>query len=159
MQQESDDVVEATKESIAKFIARRVNEEWKNSSKPYMLNQISPDLLAKGINYKEVISPLTLKQFTGSMGQNIKLVMHHTQKSKIGLVPKDQLFEFTNNSIEGRSEQLTASSSTKRNKISRSKFAVLNFLDALNKLDEKEIESVVIPVSILAKLVGVTDED
>jgi hypothetical protein len=160
MQQEPDEFVEGTKESIARFISRRTIAEWRNSSKPYMLNQISPELMSKDIDYKKVIYPLTLKQFAMSIGPDVKMIIHPTQKSKIGLVPKDQMFDFQGTEAESDFSQRTSSSSPKKHyKISRAKFAVLNFLDALNKLDDKELESVVIPVSVLAKLVGVTDED
>jgi len=55
--------LDATADGLGKYIIERTKDVWDTSGAPYMLSWISPELQTKGILYKTIIGPQTLKQF------------------------------------------------------------------------------------------------
>jgi hypothetical protein len=143
--------LDATAEGLGKYIIKRTKEVWDTSSVPYMLSWISPELQAKGILYKTIIGPQTLKQFAATLADHVRLVVHPTQKSRIGLVPKTENFEFE--------EELTLNTSLreatpKKLRQPSQRYIVTQFLVALSRLNDDELNKINIPISVLAKLLG-----
>jgi len=59
--------LDATADGLGKYIIKRTKDVWDTSGAPYMLSWISPELQTKGILYKTIIGPQTLKQFAATL--------------------------------------------------------------------------------------------
>ena len=146
--------MDSTREHIIEIAAQRALEVWTARQQPYLLALLGPDLKARGVDYKEVLRPLRLKEFLQSEGPaKVKLVLHPTQRAKIGIIPKDQDFSYdasvvvpTVTSELDRSTQGAVRPPTPR-------FVVMNFLQLVATLPKEEAEKVQIPTSVLAMLV------
>lgn len=139
-----------TVDDIRKHVIAKTTEVWSTSQQPYLISHISPELRAKGIEYKDIIAPQTLKQFLGTVGE-VRIVQHPLHKPKIGLVPHGVAFEYEEDATVSRS---TESTTPKRPRQPSSGYIVIQFLDALSKLDKEDLDKVNIPVSVLAQIVG-----
>jgi hypothetical protein len=141
-----------TIEELSKFIADRTRQEWELTQEPYLLAKIPPALQGQGKNYREIIDPMTLKQFVSSLTDTVQLVQHPTQKSKIGLIPNGATYSFANLYQGGAT---SVPSNKQKSSYSRNpKNVILNFLQALSHLEAKELEKVQIPISVLVRLLG-----
>lgn len=144
--------IETTPDAILKFAADRAQEAWEKNEYPYLLARLSPDLAREGVNYKGVLGDQKLADFVRSAPGQVKVVSHPTQKSKIGLIPPERDFEFPMQ--PGLPEPRTSASSppSDRNKSSRRRYIVSNFLQLLSELDDADAAQVQIPTNILTKL-------
>jgi hypothetical protein len=143
--------IEPTPEGIAKFLIGRTNEHWGKNKEPYLLSYVTPELQALGINYKAILGPgTTLKQFAGTLADQLKIVVHPIHKAKVGLVPATSNFVFHAEPTVGPIHAEDRPKKKPRQPSQR--FIVMQFLAALSRLSEEEIKSVNIPVSILARL-------
>ena|SRR5690348_12121290 len=141
--------VEPTPEGIANYIRKRTHEEWEQKSSALFLSNVSPELLLRGVNYKEVLPKgTTLKQFVSTL-DDLRIVGHPLQKSKIGVVPKESPFTFE---IEPTVGPSASNQKPKKSRQPNQRFIVSQFLAALSRLSEEEIKQVTIPVHILARL-------
>ena len=148
----SKDEVESTSDGIANFIVERAKEEWERFKRPYYLSNVSPELMLRNVNYKDVLGAGTsLKQFVGSLSCRVQLVSHPIHKAKVAAVPVDSGFSFEAEPAVATSQ---ADEKPKRFRQNSQRYAVLQFLTALSHLTDEEQKSVVIPVHILAKLMG-----
>lgn len=155
--------VEPTEAGISEFIVNSTKAYWAANSQPFMLQDISPALKLRNIDYKSVIgADITLKQFVSRLSDQVTLIIDPKHPAKIGLVPRGQSFTFEpkTQSVEVATPVEMISLPTKKvYKSPRPKFAVLNFLEALSKLTPEELSTVSIPISVLAKIVGTDDEN
>ena len=94
-----------------------------------------------------------MKEFIQSEGAGrVKVILHPSQRSKVGIIPHDQDFEFSEIHTED------AASETERQPITsprvhNSRFIVMNFLQLLATLPPEELAKVKIPTGVLAMLV------
>lgn len=148
--------MDATQEAIIDFAERRAREVWEDKQQPYLLALLSPELMARDVDYKAVLGPLKLKEFLQAEGVGkVKLVLHPTQRSKVGVIPHDIEFSFdaTEYGLAGTAELARPSSGPARPLNAR--FVVMNFLQLLATLPKEEAEKVHIPTSVLAMLIKV----
>jgi hypothetical protein len=123
-----------------------------SSGCPFKGLPISLDLMTEGVEYKKIIEPQTLKQFVNTIS-DVRLVVHPTQKAKIGIVPANANFSFENGvSDTGKTD--SDQRSTKSQKQANPKFILIQFLQMLSKLDDETLNEVHIPVRVLARIVG-----
>lgn len=144
-------MIEKTEEGFKAFLAARADFFWKNGEQPYHLSLVAGDLKAEGVNYKDILGDEKLKAFVArtSDENGYRLVEHPLKKPKIGIVPADAKFEFTDIPPLPRSSpnpKLLAPSSQDR--------AVLDFLQVLSKLDDADLDTVIIPTRVFVKLLG-----
>lgn len=139
-------------ESILSFAAERAQEEWDKNEQPYMLADLSPDLARNGINYKSVLGGQRLKAFVVSSPKHVKVIVHPTQKAKIGLIPPDEEFEFTTEPPSAATQAKSASTFGGKGRRSHRRHIVSNFLQLLSELDDDAVAQVQLPTHILTKL-------
>ena len=80
-----------------------------------------------------------------------RLVEHPVQKPKVGIVPYEVEFKF---SEFERTAPFTEDPPEATHFVSERERAVLSFLRSLSHLSEQEIDSVVIPTRVLTKLLA-----
>ncbi|KAB1086173.1 hypothetical protein F4V91_06830 [Neorhizobium galegae] len=145
--------MEFTAETLADFIEEKTREYWKKNETPFLLADVGPAITkaaSPDFNYKALIAPLSLKQFVAGMSGKVKVVQHATHKAKVGVIPANEDFEFGDKVVFEVSME-PKENPTKSHSRSN-KYIVLNFLQALASLDDSELDKVVIPASVLAKL-------
>jgi hypothetical protein len=140
--------IEATPDGIAKYIVERAQQTWDETKSPLLLSSISPELKLRGVNYKEVVQGMTLRQFVGTL-ENLRIVVHPLQKAKIGVVPNDSTFVFE---VKPTVRPATTGERSKKVRQPNQRYIVMQFLAALSRLSEDERKSVSIPIHILARL-------
>ncbi|MCC5957701.1 MAG: hypothetical protein JJU07_16495 [Natronohydrobacter sp.] len=141
-----------TKEELIEFLQRRTTEVWEDSSQPYYLARVQPDLQESGRNYRDATGEQTLASFSETV-PDIRVVRHPHQKAKIGLVPASSSFEFLE--IEGQSStEATTPLMPSRSRIYRpgSQRVVADFLQLLSTLDDDILKDFHIPSLVLAKM-------
>lgn len=130
--------VTATLEDIIQSVT---HEYWHENQKPLLLSGL-PKMLAKECpDLQTHLKGQRLKDFiseTAAQGR-YKLVVHPLQKAKIGVVPFDIEYNFSDAS------DLSV-------KVRNVQSVTLAFLRVLESLPEHEADKVVIPTSVLIKL-------
>lgn len=141
--------MDATESGIIAFLREKAEARWQEKQ-PYPLSLAAAEIKSEGgIDYRAVLRDERLKAFvkrTQNQG-GYKLIEHPNQKAKLVIVPTAAEFEFP---VE------TSPTGAKRDDSSEehSERALVQFLRALAKLSDDEIDGVVIPTSVLVKLVG-----
>lgn len=118
--------------------------QWQQRRQPVFLSSLPPLLEAHGlVNYKEILSGQTLKQFVKDSGPTYgcKLVEHPTQRAKLALVPSDVPFDFTS---EVRNPPAVAITSEDVETF----FRVLAFV-------AEDDSNLMLPASVIAKLIAI----
>jgi hypothetical protein len=142
--------MEKTTGALSEFITSKTKEHWDDTQTPWLLADVAPALREEGFDYKALIAPLTLKQFAAGMSGKVKVIQHSTHKAQIGLVPDGATYSFEQKASEpkGGSKDEPGPKHPPRS----NKYVVLNFLQALSSLSDEDLEKVVVPTSVLAKL-------
>jgi len=151
--------MEATPELIVDFAAQRAREIWDAKQEPYLLALLGPELKAREIDYKAALGQIRLKEFFQSQGGNkVKLVSHPGHRSKIGLIPSNENFEYKvqDHANDAAAEVLNPPQvATNTPRTLKSRYIVLDFLQLLSSIPKEEAEKVQIPASVLAMLIKV----
>jgi hypothetical protein len=144
--------VEQTEGAILAFAVKCAQRSWEDSQQPFLLAKLSPALVQEGVRYKDVLGEKRLKDFLLSAPDKIKVVVHPSQKARIGLVPVDKEFEYTEelNSYVSKSNN-NFSFKAKKSGISSGNI-ILDFIQLLSELDDSDVAQVQIPTHILTKL-------
>lgn len=80
---------------LVSTIENLTRERWEKSSSPLLLSQLGPELIARGFSFKELIKPLTLKQYIElNLSEKVSFVVHPNQRQKIGIIPHNETYEF-----------------------------------------------------------------
>lgn len=124
-----------------KEIEDLVRRQWKNKKQPLLLSILPGELMKVGVEYKKHIGKdINLKAYLmakSAEGRGFKVLEHPTQKAKIGLIPEDVTFRY---------DDALA-------KIDRSD--VEAFVRVLSKLEKDQQDKLMLPASLLVKLVTV----
>lgn len=145
-------MVDRSPQGIIEFATVRAQQAWDEHKQPYLLARLSPDLMAEGVDYREVLGEQKLKEFLASHSEKIKVTVHPQQKAKIGLLPVDVDFQYD------PAPEATVQSPPKRSMLdsglhgSKRRYIVGSFLQMVSELDEADAKQVEIPAHILAKL-------
>ncbi|MCA5918994.1 hypothetical protein LES60_01960 [Pectobacterium brasiliense] len=103
---------------------------------------------------KQALNGRKLKEWVTSNKDklNVEISIHPTQKEKIGIIPSNEKYEYTSEqkTIKPTSEQKTIKSMSRGNK----KQVTINFILMLGSLAPDEADKIVIPTSVLSKLLG-----
>lgn len=120
------------------------DRRWEEKHSPVLLSAMPKLLEAELPNYRSVLDSRTLKAFIKETGEaaSYKLVEHPTQLARVGVAPASADYEFP--------QELT--SPPKTSAIKSSKDATLAFFRALATLPDTDLDKVVIPASVLVKL-------
>ena len=133
-------------EKLTATIKAISDEYWEKHKAPILLSGLPIMLEAKGCDYRVGLGEgYTLKTFIKETGETggYKLVEHPIQKAKVAVAPIATNFEFP---------QEAARQSTRATAAEGGQEVTLAFLRALANLPESELDKVVIPVSVLIKL-------
>ncbi len=141
----------AIETKLISFINEATNNYWLKNATPYLFSSLGYEIkknfesddLERVLQRDKLISWIKDKQDSAG----VKIIRHPIQKEKLGLIPSEQNFSF--DPEEGKTEHQVKSRKNKNNRE-----IVTDFLLALSRLPEHEIEKVTIPVSVLAKLVS-----
>jgi hypothetical protein len=146
-------MAQGTSDELLDFVAKLTRERWAESRKPLLASFVPPILLAHGMNYREILGPMTklVSYLTQNGGGRFKIVIHPQHKAKIGLIPPTENYDFEIEPREPEPNKTNLLPSKSRSQ----KFVVLNFLEALSTLEPSELDKVQIPVSVLAKLLSI----
>jgi hypothetical protein len=144
--------MDTTPDAILAFAAERAQQAWDEKQEPYLLARLSPDLVKEGVNYKEVLGEQRLKDFVSSAPERLKIVLHPTQKARIGLIPPDKVFEYPILAAPTDTSAATPESPRERSGVARRRYIVASFLQLLSELDDGDAAQVQIPTHILTKL-------
>lgn len=150
--------MDATADAIRDYAIQRTHEAWVEKQ-PYFLARLSPELQARGVNYKEVIGPRPLKRFLEEeAASHLRVVSHPLKRNMIGLIPAGEHYEFASQIINSEDEstgvrQVEPLAHERAGKKPNGRFIVMAFLDLLAELDPSDLDKVNLPTSILAKLV------
>ncbi|WP_313162444.1 hypothetical protein [Kosakonia cowanii] len=129
---------------LIELIKNKVNKKWEQKKEPYLLSSVGSDY--KGDTpLKKVLNGKRLKEWAllNKDKLNIEISIHPTQKEKIGLIPQNEKYDYP--------EQIKAISHiTKKNK----KTITIDFLSMLRDLPTEDADKIIIPTSILTKLLG-----
>jgi hypothetical protein len=135
-------------------IAGLVSDWWSLKQTPFLLSDLGLALTKEGIDYKRITEPSTFaKYLERQTSSGIKVVRHEKQRAKIGLIPRDESFEYESE-VQGRSSSAqTSLSGFEKYRSRKGKYLVIDFLEALADFSEEELAGVHLPVSVLVKIV------
>lgn len=141
--------------SISSAIKDLVRQKWGIDHAPYLLSNLGTDLKSKGFDYKSIINGIKLIDFIKSdLTSVVKIVQHPNQKTKIGLVPVGQDYDFSTEIAEKKPLIVPQHTSHQPRRPRNARHVVMNFLEALADLEPEDLDKVHIPVSVLARLVA-----
>lgn len=133
-------------DSFKRYIRDRAQETWDERGIPYYLSFVAIELKKMGIDYRDYIGPLKLSQWVlTNEFPDTKVVVHPSQKAKIGFVPTTIAFEFADDEEMPR----RATPSTSAHKRGR---ALLQFVEALGSLPDEAIGDLRVPARTLVAL-------
>jgi hypothetical protein len=148
------DVAEAlTEERLVQIISDEAKQTWDSHNTAYLLSLLTPKLKQMGLDYKDVTGPDTLSKWATSVSQDkFNVVRDKNAKARIGVVPRGVSFDFSNQELDNNTESLSVRI---RPKVDRyRKPVVVRFLEELSKLSNEELETVIIPVPVIVKLMN-----
>jgi len=120
------------------------DEHWRDQQSPILLSALAPRLETVYPGYREVLGVRTLKAFIKETGAaaGYELFEHPIQHARVGVAPVGASYEFPS--------ELTTHSATIPARGTHE--STLAFLRALATLPSGDLDKVVIPVSVLVKL-------
>lgn len=144
--------MDPTEDGLKAFLKEQAQKQWDLDEQPYLLSLASPDLRPLAIDYHDIIGPERLKAFAERTAADggYRVVAHPQQKAKVGIVPATVQFEFP--AAEERHRAVNPDAHHER--LNDREQIVVAFLRALSKLPDSELDGVIIPARVLAKLLG-----
>ena len=129
---------DALKQNIIEFL----NNRWKDVKEPFLLSKIPSILNNK--DYKSVLGGQSLKDFINETSgeDGYEIVEDPRHKAKVAIIPfgENDVYSKNTNSKEIKSG-------------SNNKDILVDFLRMLSSLPDEDLNSIVIPARVLAKLV------
>lgn len=150
----NDDMAEAlTEERLVQIIAEEAKEAWDSHSTAYLLSLLTPKLKQMGFDYKAVTGSDTLSKWATTVSQDkFDVVRDPETKARIGVVPKGVVFDFASSGSVHGSGQSNATSRSKSDRYRKP--VIIRFLEELSTLSSEELETVIIPVPVIVKLMN-----
>lgn len=142
-----------TQDQVAKSILGIVEAVWEDSKQPVLIAALPP-LIERDIgDYDEALKGIGLFRFTQTrMADVVDAVRHPMQRSKVGLVPKGEKYEFPLDG-SGPKRNVVIKNLMKETREKPSNPTKLDELIAiLGELSEEDLRLVNIPIHILVKL-------
>ena len=140
--------MQQTNDELIKLIKEKIIEKWNKKKEPYLFSSIGADIKEQ----PEALDGKKLKEWVHLNLDNLsaEISAHPTQKEKSGLIPKGEKYEYnTENKIKNK---YTHAESTRISE-SRKKITMA-FISMLGDLPTEDADKIIIPTSILSKLLG-----
>lgn len=131
---------------LTEFLKRKAQEAWSESSEPYYLAMVQPDLAKSGLNYKDAIREMKLSEFANKSDE-FNFVRHPKKFAKIGVVPLGKEYSFPE--LDRREVEI-GSVKVERDTFAGRERVVMDFLRLLSNLDEDNLRGFSIPASVIA---------
>lgn len=150
----NDDVAEAlTEERLVQIIAEEAKQAWDSHSTAYLLSLLAPKLKQMGLDYKDVTGADTLSKWATTVSQEkFDVIRDPNTKARIGVVPKGIFFEFSSAQSDHGYDQPISQNRSKPERYRKP--VIVRFLEELHKLSNDELETIVIPVPVIVKLMN-----
>ena len=137
-------------EWLKALVVRRTQETWEESQQPYYISFIATDSTKDSVDYREIISPLRLRQWAiASEIDGVKIVSHPIHKAKVGFIPSDKEYTFD----DAKNPQVLRQMNSVVKKTTNRR-STLQFLEALSTLSDKELDEVSIPLKTIVHLLN-----
>jgi len=140
--------MQQTSDELIKSIREKVVEKWQKRKEPYLFSSI-------GADFKEQVEALNGKKLKEWVMSNLEelsadISSHPTQKEKIGLIPKGEIYEYN---TEKQTKKKDTHSELKQTSENRKKITMA-FISMLGDLPAEDADKIIIPTSVLSKLLG-----
>lgn len=120
---------------------------WADGEEPVLLSNLPSYISSElpSVNYRALLDGKSIKQFVQETGDlyGYKLIEHPLQKAKVGIVPRDADFRF---------EETPPSGAKRPASKNKAEATIMEFFKLLATLSEKDLDKVVLPTSVIAKL-------
>jgi len=136
-----------TPEDLETFLSRKAQEEWSKNSQPYFLALVQPELKKMDKDYKEAIPDQRLNEFV-DQAKSLKLVRHPTQFAKVGIIPSDKEFSFSDD------KRTPEPPIVPMNKRVASEAALVQFVDAISRMPKEDLVEFKVPATLLVSLLN-----
>jgi hypothetical protein len=144
-----------TEAQLVSFLGQQAVAVWNADAKPYLLSMVTPDLKQQGLTYQGAIGDKTLAKWAETVEQDeFTVVRHPLHRANVGVIPFGEAYEFPRVAprtpglaIEFDDDRRTEGSGRQR------KAVVVRFLETLTKLDPEDLDKIVLPVSVIVKLI------
>ncbi len=128
------------KNTFLQQLTEKVNTFWQSKEEPLLLSSFP--MFWKKDDYEGILDGKTLKQFLQASSEGcFRIIEHPTQKAKVGLIPFNENYVF--------SEEIASKDNAQQ--YNKEKI-LLAFLNSLKDLSDKELDSINIPLSVMVKL-------
>lgn len=134
-----------SKSELVKKIELIVENKWEQDKQPVLLSYLGTKLFEEGFDYKAILNGSTLTALIRLETDKFKKVVHPLQRAKTGVIPANKSYEFPSVEEESVTE-------ARRPSVFEARNALYRFIHELSKLDDTEIDSVIIPTRVLIKL-------
>ena len=81
---------EDAEKALANKIVEAVEKYWNDEESPYLLSQLAPSLG----DYRDIITPQTLKQYISTLSDRVTVVQHSSKKAMVGVIPASKNYSF-----------------------------------------------------------------
>lgn len=134
---------------LIKLIKDKIIEKWDKRNEPYLLSSVGSDCKGE-ITLKKILNGKRLKEWVTLKLDDLgaELAAHPTQKEKIGLIPKGEHYEY-----DTQKPSRIRKIHTNQNHVTRKEITIA-FLSILGDLSTEDADKIIIPTSVLSKLLG-----
>lgn len=136
------------KEDVLVRIEGIVKENWDRSKTPALLSYIGSILSKEGVNYKEHSSDGRLASLISDNPARFTLKQNPRDKLVSGAIPAGEEYEYPAHEAEIPIESNSAADDA----VKKSRGALYSFIRELSKIPRSEANSVIIPTSVLIRL-------
>ena len=156
-----------TLEELTALVERLTCQYWGEKHEPLLLTSIARELTSGGIDYRSIVPGRSLKEILRENAIGIEVISHPNIKARVGTIPSGESYTYPEPNDPPLSEAafeamqshrlgraaLVARGPRVRYQNAKSAREILgDFIELLSTLDVEDLEKVVIPTSILAKL-------
>lgn len=145
------DSVGLAREKVLERISEIVEESWQRQREPVLLSYIGLQLTKEGIQYREVSPRGQLRALMSDFPSRFEITVHPNMPLKIGAVPPNTGFEYPQEVVTEMASMVHGSEEISE-RVKKSRGALYTFIRELSKLSKEDANSVVIPTSVLIKL-------
>lgn len=150
---------DANKSVLSDFLLEKTKGVWEEKKEPYLLSSVGVDLKKeKGKNIKEELNGEKLKSWIINNKDSIlvEVIEHPLIKEKIGIIPKGEVFNYTSESERkiNKKNNISVKSRLCNKKENENLMKLKDFLNMVSVLSEKDLDKVIIPSSVILKIMG-----
>jgi hypothetical protein len=131
-----------------------VKKKWEKDRSPLLTSNIGTLLAQDAVDYKLILEGGNLTDFLRMHASKFKVVVHPSQRAKIGVIPSSEDYLFDDPVADALAESRDGSNAIDFTDITlkKSRGAFYSFVRAVSDLSKEEIASVHIPMNVIVKL-------